>query len=71
MIGAIRVPRRSVLVILMSIPFMLSAASLTFLAFSRLLGDHQGHDGAFHCCCGVAELEIGLEMVMIIFSHNS
>ena len=72
MIGAIGVlTRRSVLVILMSIQLMLSAASLTFLAFSRLHGDHQGHVMVlFVIAVGVAELAIGLAMVLRIFRHK-
>ena len=72
MIGAVGVlTRRSTLVILMSMQLMLSAVSLTFLAFARLHGDHQGHLMVlFIIAVGVAELAVGLAMVLRIFRHK-
>ena len=63
--------RRSALVVLMSVQLMLHAASLTFLAFSRLHGDSQGH--VMVCLAmaiAVAELGVGIATVFNVFRQT-
>ena len=63
--------RRNALVILMSVELMLNAANLTFLAFSRLHGDQQGHVMVFFVIAvAAAEAAIGLAIVLSIFRHK-
>ena len=72
MIGVIGVlTRRNALVILMSVELMLNAANLTFLAFSRLHGDQQGHVMVFFVIAvAAAEAAVGLAIVLSIFRHK-
>ena len=72
MIGVVGVmTRRNALVILMSVELMLNAANLTFLAFSRLHGDQQGHVMVFFVIAvAAAEAAVGLAIVLSIFRHK-
>ncbi len=63
--------RRCALVVQMSVQFMLHAASLTFLAFSRLHGDSQGH--AMVCLAmaiAVVELGVGIATIFNVFRQT-
>ena len=63
--------RRNALVVLMSVELMLNAANLTFLAFSRLHGDAQGHVMVFFVIAvAAAEAAVGLALVLAVFRHK-
>ncbi|HMD45566.1 MAG TPA: NADH-quinone oxidoreductase subunit NuoK [Acidimicrobiales bacterium] len=72
-IGAIGLlVRRNVLVMFMCIELMLNAANLTFVTFSRMLGDIAGQAVVFFVLVvAAAEVVVGLGIVVAIFRRRS
>jgi NADH-quinone oxidoreductase subunit K len=72
-IGAIGVlVRRNVLVMFMCIELMLNAANLTFVTFSRMLGDIAGQVLVFFVLVvAAAEVVVGLGIVVAIFRRRA
>jgi NADH-quinone oxidoreductase subunit K len=72
-IGAVGVlVRRNVLVMFMCIELMLNAANLTFVTFSRMLGDIGGQAEVFFVLVvAAAEVVVGLGIVVAIFRRRS
>ena len=63
--------RRNLLVVLMSIELMLNAVNLSFVAFSRNLGDLQGQvAGFFIIVLAAAEAAVGLAIIILIFRRR-
>ncbi len=63
--------RRNVLVMFMCIELMLNAANLTFVTFSRMLGDIGGQAVVFFVLVvAAAEVVIGLGIVVTIFRRR-
>ena len=63
--------RRNLLVVLMSIEIMLNAVNLSFVAFSRHLGDLQGQAAAFFIIVlAAAEAAVGLAIIILIFRRR-
>ena len=71
-LGAIGVlVRRNVLVMFMCIELMLNAANLTFVTFSRVLGDIGGQSLVFFVLVvAAAEVVVGLGIVVAIFRRR-
>ena len=64
--------RRNVLVMLMCVELMLNAANLTFVTFSRMLGDIGGQAVVFFVLVvAAAEVVVGLGIVVAIFRRRS
>jgi NADH-quinone oxidoreductase subunit K len=64
--------RRNVLVMFMCIELMLNAANLTFVTFSRMLGDIGGQSLVFFVLVvAAAEVVIGLGIVVAIFRRRA
>ncbi len=64
--------RRNAIVIYMSIELMLNAVNLTFIAFSRQLGDMGGHVFTFMVMAvAAAEAAVGLAIIIAIFRNRS
>ncbi len=64
--------RRNVLVMFMCIELMLNAANLTFVTFSRVLGDIGGQSLVFFVLVvAAAEVVVGLGIVVAIFRRRS
>lgn len=60
--------RRNALVIFMSVELMLNAVNLTFVAFSRWLGDIDGQIFVFFIMAvAAAEVAVGLAIIIAIF----
>lgn len=60
--------RRNLLVILMCIELMLNAVNITFVTFSRMLGDMAGQMSVFFIMTvAAAESAIGLGLVIAMF----
>jgi NADH-quinone oxidoreductase subunit K len=72
-IGALGVlVRRNVLVMFMCIELMLNAANLTFVTFSRMLGDIGGQVLVFFVLVvAAAEVVVGLGIVVAIFRRRA
>jgi NADH-quinone oxidoreductase subunit K len=72
-LGAIGVMvRRNVLVMFMCIELMLNAANLTFVTFSRVLGDIGGQSLVFFVLVvAAAEVVVGLGVVVAIFRRRA
>jgi NADH-quinone oxidoreductase subunit K len=72
-IGALGVlVRRNVLVMLMCIELMLNAANLTFVTFSRMLGDIAGQVVVFFVLVvAAAEVVVGLGIVVAVFRRRA
>ncbi len=72
-LGAIGVMvRRNVLVMFMCIELMLNAANLTFVTFSRVLGDVGGQSLVFFVLVvAAAEVVVGLGIVVAIFRRRA
>jgi NADH-quinone oxidoreductase subunit K len=72
-LGAIGVLiRRNVLVMFMCIELMLNAANLTFVTFSRVLGDIGGQSVVFFVLVvAAAEVVVGLGIVVAIFRRRA
>lgn len=63
--------RRNLLVALMSIELMLNGVNLSFVAFSRYLGDLQGQIAAFFIIVlAAAEAAVGLAIIILIFRRR-
>ena len=63
--------RRNVLVMLMCVELMLNAANLTFVTFSRMLGDIVGQVAVFFVLVvAAAEVVVGLGIVVAIFRRR-
>ncbi len=64
--------RRNVLVMFMCIELMLNAANLTFVTFSRMLGDIGGQVLVFFVLVvAAAEVVVGLGVVVAIFRRRA
>ncbi len=64
--------RRNVLVMFMCIELMLNAANLTFVTFSRMLGDIGGQVIVFFVLVvAAAEVVVGLGIVVAIFRRRT
>ncbi len=64
--------RRNVLVMFMCIELMLNAANLTFVTFSRMLGDIGGQAVVFFVLVvAAAEVVVGLGIVVAIFRRRA
>jgi NADH-quinone oxidoreductase subunit K len=64
--------RRNVLVMFMCIELMLNAANLTFVTFSRVLGDIGGQSLVFFVLVvAAAEVVVGLGIVVAIFRRRA
>ncbi|MBI5177699.1 MAG: NADH-quinone oxidoreductase subunit NuoK [Nitrospinae bacterium] len=62
------ITRRNALIVYMSIELMLNAVNLTFIAFSRHLGDMGGHMFTFMVMAvAAAEAAVGLAIVISLF----
>lgn len=60
--------RRNALVIFMSVELMLNAVNLSFVAFSRWLGDVDGQIFVFFIMAvAAAEVAVGLAIIIVIF----
>jgi NADH-quinone oxidoreductase subunit K len=68
-IGAFGViTRRNLLIMLMSVELMLNSANLTFVAFSRALGDMSGHIfPIFVMTVAACEVAVGLAIIITVF----
>jgi len=65
------VTRRNALIVYMSIELMLNAVNLTFVAFSRHLGDMGGHMFTFMVMAvAAAEAAVGLAIVIALFRNR-
>jgi NADH-quinone oxidoreductase subunit K len=63
--------RRNALVLFMSIELMLNAVSLTFVTYSRLLGDVGGQVFVLLVMAvAAAEVAVGLAIVVSLFRHK-
>ncbi|HEX5266777.1 MAG TPA: NADH-quinone oxidoreductase subunit NuoK [Acidimicrobiales bacterium] len=63
--------RRSVLVMFMCIELMLNAVNLTFVTFSRMLGDINGQSLVFFVLVvAAAEVVVGLGIIVSIFRRR-
>ena len=64
--------RRNAVIMFMSVELMLSSVNMTFLAFSRYLGDHQGHVFVlFVLAVAAAEAGVGLAILVELFRKTS
>ena len=64
--------RRNVLVMFMCVELMLNAANLTFVTFSRVLGDIGGQSLVFFVLVvAAAEVVVGLGVVVAIFRRRA
>ncbi|MDA8270305.1 MAG: NADH-quinone oxidoreductase subunit NuoK [Actinomycetota bacterium] len=64
--------RRNVLIMFMSLELMLNAVNLTFVTFSRMLGDIGGQTLVFFVLVvAAAEVVVGLGIIMAIFRRRS
>ena len=65
------VTRRNVLLILLSLEILLSAANLAFVAFSRSLGDLSGQIMVFFVMIvAAAEITVGLAITVLLSRHG-
>ena len=65
------VARRNLIIALMSIELMLNGVNLSFVAFSRYLGDSQGQLAAFFIIVlAAAEAAVGLAIIILIFRRR-
>lgn len=63
--------RRNAIVVFMSIELMLNAANLTFVAYSRHLGDASGQIFVFFVMAvAAAEVAIGLAILVNVFNSR-
>ena len=63
--------RRNVLVMFMCVELMLNAANLTFVTFSRMLGDINGQSLVFFVLVvAAAEVVVGLGIIVSIFRRR-
>jgi len=71
-IGAVGVfTRRNALIIYMCIELMLNAVNLTFVAFSKFLGNMDGHVFVFMIMTvAAAEAAVGLAIIIALFRNK-
>lgn len=63
--------RRNLIVILLSIELMLNAANLSFVAYSRFLGDLGGQViGLFVIAIAASEVSIGLAISVLLYRNR-
>src|SRR5262245_8533464 len=63
--------RRNLITILLSVEIMLNAVNLTFVAFSRFVGDLDGQIIVFFVMTvAAAEAAVGLALVIALFRHR-
>lgn len=63
--------RRNALIVFMSIELMLNAVNLSFVGFSRSLGEVDGHVFAvFVMAVAAAEAAVGLALVILLFRNR-
>ena len=63
--------RRNILLILLSLELLLSAANLAFVAFSRALGDLNGQIMVFFVMIvAAAEVTVGLAIALLLVRHT-
>ena len=63
--------RKNLIIVLMSLEIMLNAVNLTFIVFSRVLGEMTGHVFMFMTLTVAAsEAAVGLAIVVALFSHR-
>lgn len=64
--------RKNVLIMFMSVELMLNAVNLTFVTFSRMLGDIGGQTLVFFVLVvAAAEVVVGLGIIVAIFRRKS
>ncbi|MDQ2754103.1 MAG: NADH-quinone oxidoreductase subunit NuoK [Actinomycetota bacterium] len=64
--------RRNVLVMFMCVELMLNAVNLTFVTFSRMLGDVGGQASVFFALVvAAAEVVVGLGIIVAIFRRRA
>ncbi|HCU25825.1 MAG TPA: NADH-quinone oxidoreductase subunit NuoK [Deltaproteobacteria bacterium] len=64
--------RRNALIVLMSIELMLNAVNLSFVAFSRQLGNLDGQIAAFFVIVlAAAEAAVGLAILVLVFRRRA
>jgi NADH-quinone oxidoreductase subunit K len=64
--------RRSALIMFMCVELMLNAVNLTFVTFSRTLGDIAGQASVFFVMVvAAAEVTVGLGIVVAVFRRRS
>jgi NADH-quinone oxidoreductase subunit K len=64
--------RRNVLIMFMCVELMLNAANLTFVTYSRALGDIGGQSAVFFVLVvAAAEVVVGLGIVVAIFRRRA
>ena len=63
--------RRNALIVFMSVELMLNAVNLSFVGFSRQLGEVDGHIFAvFVMAVAAAEAAVGLALVILLFRNR-
>ena len=63
--------RRNLIIMLMSVELMLNAANLTFIAFSRMLGQIEGQIFVFFVMVvAAAEAGVGLALIVVLSRKN-
>ena len=63
--------RKNLIIVLMSLELMLNAANLTFVAFSKALGDMTGHVFMImSLTVAASEVAVGLALVVAIYGHR-
>jgi NADH-quinone oxidoreductase subunit K len=63
--------RRNALIVFMSVELMLNAVNLSFVGFSRHLGEVDGHVFAvFVMAVAAAEAAVGLALVILLFRNR-
>ncbi len=63
--------RRNALVVLMSIELMMNAVNLTFVTYSRILSNMEGHIYTLaSISLAAAELAVGLAILVVLFRNK-
>jgi NADH-quinone oxidoreductase subunit K len=63
--------RRNVIIMFMCVELMLNAVNLTFVTYSRMLGDIAGQVAVFFVLVvAAAEVVVGLGLIVAIFRHK-
>jgi len=63
--------RKNLLIVLMSLELMLNAVNVSFIAFSKILGDMTGHVFMIMALTvAAAEVAVGLAIVVSIYSRR-
>ena len=64
--------RKNLIIVLMSLELMLNSVNLTFIAFSKVLGDMTGHVFMIMAITvAAAEVAVGLALTVSIYHHRS